>query len=126
VTAKAVVEERGDPRFHDLLRKIGELHDRKQADYGTGEDPLANIRGSESWGVRPWVGALIRVNDKLRRLQAFARKGVLANEGVEDSLMDISVYALLALILYREHCAEINGRYLGGFADPGPDEKRER
>lgn len=92
----------GDPRFHQLLREIAELHDRKQQDYGRSGDPFANVRASEEWGIRPWVGALIRATDKMKRLQKAARGGKLANESVEDSLMDLAVYALIALILYRE------------------------
>lgn len=92
----------GDPRFHALLKKIGELHDKKQEDYGRETDPFANVRGSADFGVRPWVGALIRANDKVRRLQRFAQRGSLANEGAKDSMLDLSVYALIAFILYEE------------------------
>lgn len=93
---------KGDPRFHALLAHLGELHDRKQADYGLASDPFANVRASSEWGIPPWIGAMVRGTDKVRRLQTFARKGSLENEGVEDSLMDLAVYALIALILFRE------------------------
>lgn len=96
------VLRQGDPRFHALLKQIGELHDQKQSDYGRDQDPFANVRASEEWGVTPWVGALIRATDKIRRLQTYANKGSLVNEGVEDSLMDLAVYALISLILFRE------------------------
>lgn len=92
----------GDKRFHDLLEEIGELHDKKQQDYGRDDDPFANVRASADWGVPAWVGALIRGTDKIKRLQKAARGGTLSNEGVEDSMMDLAVYALIALILYRE------------------------
>lgn len=90
------------PKFHALLRQIGELHDKKQRDYGSDNDPFANVRASKEFGVKPWVGAMIRLNDKVHRLEQFACKGELANESAEDSMMDIAVYALIALILYRE------------------------
>lgn len=93
---------RGDPRFHALLKRIGELHDAKQADYGSDSDPFANIRASAEWGIAPWVGALVRLNDKVHRLKQFVRKGELANESAKDSMMDIAVYALIAYILYEE------------------------
>ena len=89
-------------RFHQLLKEIGELHDRKQADYGRGDDPFANVRSSTEWGVPAWVGAMIRLNDKVRRLQTLATKGALANEAATDSLQDIAVYALIALVLYEQ------------------------
>ena len=96
----------GDPRFHKLLEQIGELHDKKQADYGRKADPFANVRGSVDWGVSPWVGAMIRANDKIKRLQQFARTGTLKNEGVEDSFMDLAVYALIGMVLYQEDTNE--------------------
>ena len=92
----------GDKRFHALLKEIGDLHDKKQADYGRADDPFANVRGSSEWGVDPWIGSLIRATDKVKRLQKAARGGALENESVEDSMMDLAVYALIALILYRE------------------------
>ncbi len=92
----------GDPRFHAALAEIGELHDRKQADYGTDGDPFANVRASQDWGVPAWVGTMIRANDKVKRLQAAAQGSTLVNEGVEDSLLDIATYALIALVLFRE------------------------
>lgn len=88
--------------FHALLRDAGEMHDRKQSDYGTDEDPFANVRAASEWGLPGSLGACIRINDKIRRLQAFYRKGSLANESVEDAFMDIAVYALIGLLLYRE------------------------
>jgi hypothetical protein len=89
-------------RFHELLGEIGALHDRKQQDYGRGDDPFANVRASTEWGVPAWVGAMVRLNDKVRRLQNLATKGRLANESAIDSLQDIAVYALIALVLYEQ------------------------
>ena len=37
----------GDPRFHYELARLGDLHDKKQVDYGTDNDPFANVRGSQ-------------------------------------------------------------------------------
>jgi hypothetical protein len=89
-------------RFHDLLVEMGELHDKKQSDYGRANDPFANVRSTEEWGQPAWVGAMIRATDKLRRLQKVAQGGTLANEGVYDSLLDLAVYALIAYVLYEE------------------------
>lgn len=89
-------------RLHQLLKQAGQLHDRKQADYGKDADPFSNVRASEQWGVQGWVGAMIRLSDKIARLQTFAIKGELQNEGVTDSFMDIAVYALIAYVLYEQ------------------------
>lgn len=89
-------------RFRELLRQARELHDKKQLDYGTDQDPFVNVRASSDWGVPAWIGAMIRLNDKVKRLQSFAQKGTLANESAKDSFMDIAVYALIAYVLYEE------------------------
>lgn len=92
----------GSARFHEILKELGELHDKKQADYGRDNDPFANVRASEEWGVPAWIGAMVRLTDKVRRLQRFAQRGSLMNEGAEDSLRDIAVYAIIALVLLEE------------------------
>lgn len=92
-------------RFHEILVEHGEMHDAKQADYGREGDPFANVRSSDEFGVAGWVGAMIRLNDKVKRLQSFCRTGKLSNEGVEDSLRDIAVYATIALCLFEEETA---------------------
>jgi hypothetical protein len=95
-------------RFHEILRELADLHDRKQADYGRGDDPFANVRASGEWNVPAWVGAMIRLNDKVRRLQSLALKGSLKNEAAEDSMRDIAVYAIISLVLYEQEVLHKN------------------
>jgi hypothetical protein len=89
-------------RFHEILKELGELHDRKQADYGRGEDPFANVRASSAWGIPSWAGAMLRADDKVRRLQSLIVNGKLSNESAEDSFRDIAVYAIIGLCLFEE------------------------
>lgn len=89
-------------RFVELMNDHIDLHLLKQQDYGDDDNPFANIRASEEFGVPAWVGALIRMNDKMVRLKSMVRKGYLANESVEDSLRDLAVYATIALVLYEQ------------------------
>ena len=89
-------------QFHAILTEMGETFDRKNRDYGQDSDPFANVRQSEQWGIAPWIGAMVRATDKVTRLQTYAQKGTLANEGVEDSLLDLAVYSIIALLLFRE------------------------
>lgn len=91
--------------FQIVLEDIELMHDRKQADYGREHDPFANVRSSEDFGIDGWVGALVRANDKMKRLQKAASGGELTNEGVEDSLLDLATYACIALVLWREERA---------------------
>lgn len=93
-------------KFHDLCDAMKAMHDKKQQDYGRANDPFANVRSTEEWGQPAWVGAMIRATDKMRRLQKVAQGGTLANEGVEDSFMDLAVYAIIGMVLYREQFAE--------------------
>lgn len=90
------------PGFVSTLQRMLDLHKKKIQDYGNAEDLLANLRGSIEFGFPPEVGVFLRMADKMHRLQAFARKGKLANEGVDDTLIDIANYAVLALILIEE------------------------
>jgi hypothetical protein len=89
-------------KFYDLLIEAALLHAKKQKDYGSVKDPFANVRASEEWGIPSWIGACVRLNDKVRRLQTLSTKGSLVNESVRDSFMDICVYALIGLVMYEE------------------------
>jgi hypothetical protein len=79
------------------------LHDKKSADYGLADDPFANVRASEEWGVPAWVGAMIRGCDKVARLKSLIANGKLENESAEDSLRDLAVYAVIALVLFEQN-----------------------
>jgi hypothetical protein len=113
--AAYVAEEEADfpplgPRIHptsrkyiDLLDKLRDLHLSKSADYGTTEDPLANIRNGAAFvGIEPWRACLVRLSDKVTRIGTYCAKGTLTHEGVEDSLLDLAAYSLLTLLLHEE------------------------
>ena len=99
---KEVKRHPNSARFHEILKEAGELHDKKQMDYGRGQDPFANVNASAEFGVKPWIGAYIRLNDKITRIKSFIEKGNLVNESLEDSLRDVIVYAAIALVLYEQ------------------------
>lgn len=91
--------------FYDLCDAMKEMHRRKSSDYGcpTGTDPLANIRnGARFVGIPAWKGAMVRLSDKMTRLAAYNATGRLENESLEDNLIDLASYSLLALLLHRE------------------------
>jgi hypothetical protein len=96
----------GDRRFYGVLRELANLHKRKSADYGKHKDPFANVRAASEFGIPPWLGSILRANDKMSRLKTFALTGSLANEGVEDSLIDLANYAIIALVLLRQQNSE--------------------
>ena len=88
--------------FESILQELQALHDKKAADYGQAGDPMANVRASEAFGIPAWIGVAVRMNDKVVRIQSFCQKGKLENESLEDSIMDIAVYSIMMLQLYRE------------------------
>lgn len=76
--------------FLEEMLRNAILFNKKQQDYGSG-----NISAFGDQGI------LVRTSDKLERLKNMYRKGynaVPANETVEDSWRDLSVYAAMAIM----------------------------
>lgn len=93
----------GTDKFIEALDEIKALHLRKTLDYGQDDDALSNIRSSSDViNVSPWAGCVLRISDKMHRLKAFFRRGRVEFDGVEDTLLDIAAYAVIALVLHRE------------------------
>jgi hypothetical protein len=93
----------GAPAYREVLEELWRLHRQKAADYGSTSDPLRNIRsGAEFVGIEPWRAAMVRIADKVTRLATHNCTGSLRNEGVEDTLLDLASYAIIALVLFRE------------------------
>lgn len=94
--------------YFRVLALMGVTHISKGADYGRALDPFSNVRSSEDFGIPGWIGAMVRGNDKMRRLMKASLQAVsgekvtMANESVEDSLLDLGVYAGIGLVLLRE------------------------
>ena len=89
--------------FRAALNEVWAMHCSKSHDYGSAEDPLANIRnGAEFVGIEPWRAAMVRLSDKVTRLATFNRTRRLEHESVADTLLDLASYALLSLVMLRE------------------------
>ena len=91
-------------RFIEILDELKVLHESKNKDYGTinlvGEfDPLGNLKACTRLGLSPVVGVAVRLVDKMARLESFRRRGELTNESVDDTLRDMAVYSILAIVL---------------------------
>lgn len=95
-------ESMGDPRFKKILDELWELHSLKAHDYGDGADFLYNLRATKDFGIEPWQGVVVRMNDKMTRVKSLIKSGSLKCESIQDTLKDISAYAILALVLYEE------------------------
>jgi len=94
----------GHPEFYKLLDKMKEIHSNKNHDYSGEGDPFRNFRMSEEMGIPSWKGCLIRMGDKYSRLCSFAKKQEykVKDENIEDTLMDLAIYSLIDIILYKE------------------------
>ena len=90
--------------FDDALDELKMLHDAKNHDYATQENPYKNLEKVLSIGIEPWRGIVIRLMDKFSRLEEYCVKGELAikSEGIEDTFKDIANYSILAMILFRK------------------------
>lgn len=93
-------------RFYQLLDEARSLHERKNAGYaGVGnDDPLANFREAENWGVTPFTGAMVRMGDKYKRIQNLLKdpRNDQVGESIIDSLKDLAAYALIGIVLYEQ------------------------
>ena len=88
--------------FNAIVDDMKDLHFKKNADY-SGDDYLSDIKASTRMSIDPWINCLLRMQQKMGRLENFARKNYLQvkEESVEDTLEDLAVYSIIALILYR-------------------------
>lgn len=80
-------------------KRLQEITAAKNADYtGEGDNPFANFTRVEALGITDTVrGFLVRMTDKLSRVNSFAQKGILQvkDESVEDTLLDLANYCIL-------------------------------
>ena len=76
---------------NELLDKLSELYLTKNADYG---DSV-----SETYKKYGMTSFLVRMEDKLNRVRTLTQKEAkVADEKIEDTLLDTANYALLAII----------------------------
>ena len=81
---------RGD--FDEICQEMMELHRRKNNDYGN-----AAQRSFEKFGIISYV---MRLGDKMNRLETLTNPDVeqkVEGEKIEDTLMDLAAYAIMAI-----------------------------
>jgi len=88
--------------FESIVNNMKAIHKAKNHDYA-GENYLSDLTASNRMGVEAWVNVSLRLQQKMSRLENFVkqRKLEVKDEGIEDTLKDLAVYSVLALILYR-------------------------
>jgi len=93
--------------FDRLLQKIGRIHDAKNADYA-GDDYLGNFKQAKLLSLTPLQGIMVRISDKFSRACNLVKKGEaqVKEETLEDTLLDLANYCLLAILVAREEKKE--------------------
>ena len=87
--------------FQEITRNMYELFKKKQADYGPsnigmGKDKIETDADVE----RSMIGLSVRMNDKIQRLlNLILDRRDPQNESIDDNLIDIANYAVMALLV---------------------------
>lgn len=89
---------------------------KKRADYASDADEFSNFRDQADFAdfESPALAALYQVVSKLTRVKALRRNGRMAetaNEAVDDTFLDIAVYAVLAHAMWLEERAAEPGKH---------------
>jgi len=103
----------GHPNFYKKMVDFCDLHNRKNRDYATNDDPMRNFRSvgelCDKYDIWNWeVGSEMKVAiiymlkqfDAYMNLLKEHREGGI--EGVSDRIGDVVVYHIIADILYKE------------------------
>ena len=90
--------------------KMCEITEKKNADYtGAGDDPFKNFRRRGAFGF------LVRMDDKLARIESFLEKGEykVKDESFEDTCIDLANYAILLLgfVMSEKEIREEDNKY---------------
>lgn len=77
--------------FNEILDNMKRVHEAKNKDYGNSFSD-----NFKDWGV---VSAIIRLDDKMRRLKSLYKNGgnEVKDEAMEDTLLDLANYAVMTL-----------------------------
>ena len=78
--------------FDGICRDLMALHARKNKDYGNA--------AHESYKEFGLISYVIRLNDKMKRLKSLTKPGAeisVKGESIEDTLMDLAAYAIMAI-----------------------------
>ena len=87
--------------FQEITRNMYELFKKKQADYGPttigmGKDKIETDADVE----KSMIGLSVRMNDKIQRLlNLVLDRRDPQNESIDDNLIDIANYAVMALLV---------------------------
>tara|TARA_R100000353_G_scaffold125410_2_gene89026 strand:- start:606 stop:980 length:375 start_codon:yes stop_codon:yes gene_type:complete len=105
LTASQFIEQKY-PETSQMLRELQDMQYKlfcsKQQDYGSGNISLGGDMGNEKDRHFALLALSIRMNDKIQRLLNLVKDNKEPNnESIEDTLIDISTYALMSIIVMK-------------------------
>jgi hypothetical protein len=97
--------------FDDTTKQCRDVIVKKNHDYGGSpeekQDAFKNFRMVDALGLPAEKGVLIRIMDKLSRINTFLDKGDLKNESVVDAIDDNINYLIILKCLILEKLNEV-------------------
>jgi hypothetical protein len=88
----------------DILDNMQKVYEAKDSDYSATGLPMGNLRKCEDAGIDAWRGCLVRIGDKMSRLENFLKEKeyLVISEKAEDTVVDLANYAILMSCLIEE------------------------
>ena len=93
-----------NPIALDILDNMQKVYEAKDSDYSATGLPMGNLRKCEDAGIDAWRGCLVRIGDKMSRLENFLKEKeyLVISEKAEDTVIDLANYAILMSCLIEE------------------------
>ena len=87
-----------------ILDNMQKVYEAKDSDYSASGLPMGNLRKCEDAGIDAWRGCLVRIGDKMSRLENFLKEKeyLVISEKAEDTVIDLANYAILMSCLIEE------------------------
>lgn len=88
----------------NILDNMQSVYEAKDNDYSTTGLPMGNLRKCEDADIEAWRGCLVRIGDKMSRLENFLKEKeyLVISEKAEDTVIDLANYAILMSCLIQE------------------------
>jgi hypothetical protein len=89
--------------FIDLINELQTLISKKNTDYGSTKDFLANFRRAEKLGFKASDAISIRISDKFSRLCTLLQNDAeVEDETIRDTLLDMAGYCLIMILAMED------------------------
>ena len=102
-----------NPSAHGILDNMQKVYEAKDNDYSATGLPMGNLRKCEDAGIDAWRGCLVRIGDKMSRLENFLneKEYLVIAEKAEDTIIDLANYSILCSCLIEEQKHNLSSHY---------------